>query len=201
MRQFQRGCADINRLFLDLARQGIMEYRDHWPKGTSEHNIERVATEKTRRRKFRRILEGLNERDSVQEQAAYLLRAFSGLQLFPDANHRTGLVFVAYFLDLKGYVLECGLTEVVKLVEDIRPERGPFSARRTADRLTEHDASFKRVLQFMQAHVQRKPWWLRFMPRRAAGRLLAVSRKLPLQGMHVPEDSTAELKRKQRRGD
>ncbi len=65
VRQFQRGSADINRLFLDLAKEGVMEYRDHWPKGTSEHNIEKVATDKTRRRKFQRIMEGLQEEDSI----------------------------------------------------------------------------------------------------------------------------------------
>lgn len=196
VRQFQRGCADINRLFYDLAQDGVMEYRDHWPKGTPEQNIEKVATTRHSRRKFRRILECLDSAGSIHEEAALLLRAFSGLQLFPDANHRTGLIFVGYFLDKQGYTLECGMAAVVALVEDIRPERGPYSARRTADRLAERDASFHRVLAFMQEFVRRQPWWKRMLPSRVSTRLRRSAGRLPLRGMHVPEDSAMEMARK-----
>lgn len=183
-------------MFYELASDGIMEYRDHWPKRATEQNIEQVGTDSHPRRKFRRILESLDSTDSIYEQAAFLLRAFSGLQLFPDANHRTGLVFVGYVLDSNGYSLECRLEDVVALVADIRPERGPYSARRNAGRLTERDASFHRVLSFMEAFVRRTPWWQRVLPITIAGRIRRTARRLPLEGMHVPEDSVAERRRK-----
>lgn len=136
VREFQRGCVAINHLFLTLSEQGIMEYRDHWPKRTPRENIEWVGRDKTCRRKFRRILEGLDASAPMQEQAAYLLRAFSGLQMFPDANHRTGLIVVAFYLDAKGWRFSASPTDMVGLVERIRPLYGACRhvARSTASR-------------------------------------------------------------------
>ena len=195
----QDTCAAVNRMCYDLSRQGVMEYRDHWPKRTTPENIEWVRTDKTRRRKFQRILEGLGDFEEPFEKAAFLLRAFSGLQLFPDANHRTGLIITLFVLDQHKWRFSATPHEMVEVVEHVRSERGPLSARRTVKTIRDRDASFDLLCAFMKAHCRPLTLLERLTRRwRARTHLTDAFGRLPMEPFHMAEAVEQERHRKRR---
>lgn len=159
-----------------------------------------MSRDKTPRRKFRRILEGLDDDWPMHEQAAYILRAFSGLQLFPDANHRTGLVIVALLLDDKRWKFAATPTETVPVVVRVRSDMDAMSARRTVDRLAERDASFLFLAEFMKNHVRKLTFLERCKRRwRHARHVRRMLSDLPIaEWKAMLEDPEAEEKRKRR---
>lgn len=194
VREFQQACSDINFLFFVVSKQGQMEYRDHWQKRSTEENIKWVSRDKTQRRRFRRIMECIDEKDPART-AALVLRAFSGLQLFPDANHRTGLVIMGALSHRMGYRFQAQPKEMATVVENIRSEYGPLSARRTADKLLVEDDCLDFLSRFMQNHIRkltlRERIRFRFWPNKG---FQEFGKDLPLK--IAPETPEEEKRRK-----
>jgi len=165
-----------------------MVYRDPLPGGTTKVNIERVADREEKR--FRRIAERFPYGWPLHEQGAYILRAYSGLQIFPDANHRTGLAISRAHLRLNDHVLDARLADWKALVGDLKQQHGPYFSRCRADGIALRNRCFMHVASFYEQHCRRRNIVDRFRER--------VARRQPLMGELAfwDEEPAAEAARK-----
>lgn len=153
-----------NLSFYQLGQQGVMVYRDGWERGTTEVNIQRVGQRE--RRKIQRIAQHFPYDWPLHEQCAYLLRAYSGLQLYPDANHRTGMAIAAFHAFAHQCSLQASASEAARFVDDVRNPRSPLNARRTVNRILERDGSFRHLSDFYGRNLHKIPWFRWFMSKR-----------------------------------
>lgn len=87
---------------------------------------------------------------ALTEQAAYLVRAFSGLRPFQEANHRTGWDYTAEVISHGGSQLLATTDEGRALGNDLWDDlRGELSV----DRLTAKDEAFARVHEWLRTRI------------------------------------------------
>lgn len=129
-----------------------MIYRDPKPKGSPEINIRRTL-ERCQAR-FQSVVRQFPYNWQVTRQAAYILRAYSGLQMFPDANHRTGLAISRLHLHAEGYQLKAPKLEYERLVRDLKLRDSPYRSRRTAEKIAVNDACMQRVSDFYGSYTR-----------------------------------------------
>lgn len=142
-----------NLLIFEIAQAtNDMVYRDPLPGGTTRVNIERVRDREERR--FRSIVNRFPWQWPPVEQGAYILRAYSGLQIFPDANHRTGLAMSRIHLRQHGLLLDARLDEWKALVSDLKSQHGVYFSRCKADAIAARNKSFHRVADFYATHAR-----------------------------------------------
>lgn len=173
----------INLYIFDLAADDKMIYRDPWPGGTTRQNILRVRERKEK--KFRRIVDKFPHRWQVTEQGAYILRAFSGLQLFPDANHRTGLALSRLHLAFFSYRLEATPDQWRALVKDLKSQQGPYRSVCKVDAIGDRNACFNHVAEFYGTHTRVPTLFGRAVE-------LLKGRQLPPEHMAFLESESAE---------
>lgn len=184
----------LNRLFYDLSQDGPMEYRDNHPKRATVDLIHRVATEKHLKKKIKRIVERFPHEWPIHEQAAYILRAYSGLQIFPDANHRTGLAIMRVHLHDYGYDFILADAELQSFIDKIRNPRSSLCARCNAGNLLDRNRPFMFIADTIEKNMKKHHWTKRAL------RLLmwrSPAKKVPRTLLITPyETPEAENERK-----
>lgn len=93
----------------------------------------------------------------LEDAAAYYLRTFFLLDLFPDGNARTGLLAAEHFLRRNGRGLEYAPAEAVQLKERLAGLRGQLYKRGQNENINVLDEAPTRLhelcRQFVQAHL------------------------------------------------
>lgn len=180
-----------NLMFYLLAQRGQQRYSTY---SDRDPRYEIEITLRNKRDKFEKIVRRFPFEWSVPGQAAYILRAYSGLQIFPDANHRSGIAVSRMHLKLAGFDLRASPREMRTLIEDIRYSRSPFWARCNASVLAERNPPLLHIAAFYNEHVVRLS---------LAGRIMAVVRRSTgtkanflLSLGHFVEDPVDEAARK-----
>lgn len=183
-----------NLYFYELYKKGIMEYRDFWPSGDVAFNIKKVR--KKQEKKFRRIVEQFPYEWRAQNQAAYVLRAFSGLQLFPDANHRTGLAISRVHLYAHNLELRGTSADWTALVDAIRSPKSPLNSRCTTDKLRDQNPCLAHIADFYDAHCRRVS--VGRTVQSALSRIFGTGPRLDFDDVATfePEDEKEEAERK-----
>lgn len=146
----------INLYIYKLAQSNTgseMIYSDPLPGGSTLVNIQRVREKNAK--KFLRIVENFPYDWSITDQSAYVLRAYSGLQLFPDANHRTGLAISRAHLQREGYFLRATSSDWKQLVHDLKDQHGKYRSRCKVDVIRTRNSCFEHVAEFYEAHTKR----------------------------------------------
>lgn len=152
---------ELNALFFEMAQSGPMQYRDHHPTRQTQDRIARVRTEKHLRKKIRRIAERFPHHWPVHEQAAYIIRAYSGLQIFPDANHRTGLAIMRSYLHHHGHDFALAGEELKEFINTIRNPRSEYCTRCNAGQLLDRDKSFLYIARRIDSNLRKLSWFIR----------------------------------------
>lgn len=150
---------ELNLLFYQSAAKGGMVYRADLSRRDTRYAIEQVRRDKTKRKKIRRIAERFPHDWPLHGQAAYLLRAFSGLQIFPDANHRTGLAILREHLHAHGRHFDLQGEPLAKFITELRSLKGPYSSRCNAGQLHDRNRSLLYIERMIQDHT--RPFTLR----------------------------------------
>lgn len=183
-----------NLTFYRMSLQpGGMVYRDGWDRGTTEVNIQRVADRE--KRKLHRIAQHFPHHWPLHEQCAYLLRAYSGLQLYPDANHRTGMALAAFHAFAQQHRLRAEPEEAKRFVHDVCDPKSPLNARRKVSRILERDASFEHLADFYGRNLHKIRWWAWPLAKR---RMAQGTLDQTLSSLVPPEGEAEERRRKGR---
>lgn len=88
-------------------------------------------------------------------QCAYVLRAFSGLQVFPDANHRSALYFLRVLLWQRGIVVDATPMAAAELLRKLKDARGAFYTGGLAqDELLVRDDSYRLLVAWFEERLR-----------------------------------------------
>jgi hypothetical protein len=151
LEDFIQICTTFNLDLYRGAALGKWVYKDHTRRDV-EFLIGRVrAGGKGQPERLRRIHSDFKWR-GTSAQCAYLLRSMSGMQVFPDGNHRTAFSLLRSLLWVRGVGVRATVDEAADLV---RMLKDPRSAMRTTglrkDRLTDRDSeSFRYIEQWFR---------------------------------------------------
>jgi hypothetical protein len=151
---YTRVLVETNRMFLRQSRLGTGIYKNTG-KRDPDVELERIlATRGDRARKFRRIRKDFPIR-SLPAQCAYLLRAFSGLQVFPDANHRSSFYFIRSLLWTRGIVVSTTPKDAAKLVSNLKSPHGRyFTGALRQNELQAKDEAYWLILDWFERRLR-----------------------------------------------